>query len=85
MPHNSLVVGFRWRGLQVFSLSHLAPCSADQGEDFGKILAFVRMQIAQNYLAQKPPPPLAKLCYLLGYSEPSAASHFIKTQARAAR
>jgi AraC-like DNA-binding protein len=53
---------------------------ADQGEDFGKILTFVRVQIARNYLAQKPPPPLAKLCHLLGYSEPSAASRFIKTQ-----
>jgi AraC-like DNA-binding protein len=53
---------------------------ADQGSDFGKILTSVRLQIAQNYLAQKPPAPLAKLCYLLGYSEPSAASRFIKTQ-----
>ena len=52
----------------------------EQGEDFGKILNFVRTQVARNFLLQKPPPPLAKLCYLLGYSEPSAASRFIKSQ-----
>jgi AraC-like DNA-binding protein len=51
---------------------------SDLGEDFGKILTNVRVQIARNCLSQKPPPPLAKLSYLLGYSEPSAASRFIK-------
>jgi AraC-like DNA-binding protein len=52
----------------------LSHCS----EDFGKILTNVRIQIARNCLSQRPPPPLAKLSYLLGYSEPSAASRFIK-------
>jgi AraC-like DNA-binding protein len=70
----------RIAGLLAVSSRTLQRKLADQGQDFGKILTFVRMQIAQNYLAQKPPPPLAKLCYLLGYSEPSAASRFIKTQ-----
>jgi len=49
-------------------------------EDFGRILTNVRVQIARNCLSQRPPPPLAKLSYLLGYSEPSAASRFIKIQ-----
>ncbi len=53
---------------------------ADEGEDFARILTFVRVQLVRNHLAQKPPPPLARLCHLLGYSEPSAASRFIKTQ-----
>lgn len=53
---------------------------ADQGEEFGKILTAVRLQIARSYLSQKPLPPLAKLCHILGYSEPSAASRFIKSQ-----
>jgi AraC-like DNA-binding protein len=53
---------------------------ADQGEDFGAILTFVRTQVVQNHLAQNPPLPLASLCHLLGYAEPSAASRFIKTQ-----
>jgi len=44
----------------------------------GKILTDVRVQIARNYLSQRPPPPLARLSYLLGYSEASAASRFIK-------
>ena len=53
---------------------------ADEGQDFGAILAFVRTQVVRNHLAQKPSPPLARLCHLLGYSEPSAASRFIKSQ-----
>src|SRR5882757_5820480 len=53
---------------------------AEQGADFGEILRFVRRQVALNQLSQRPPPPLAKLSYLLGYSEPSAASRFIKIQ-----
>lgn len=53
---------------------------AEQGENFGTILEFVRMQVARNYLHQSPSPPLAQLCHLLGYSEPSAASRFIKSQ-----
>jgi AraC-like DNA-binding protein len=52
---------------------------ADQGADFGEILRFVRRQVALSQLAQDPPPPLARLCHVLGYSEPSAASRFIKT------
>jgi AraC-like DNA-binding protein len=53
---------------------------ADQGDDFGTILSFVRVQVVRTQLAQKPPPTLARLCHLLGYSEPSAASRFIKIQ-----
>ena len=53
---------------------------AEQGEDFGKMLNFVRTQVARHFLLQTPPPPLAKLCYQLGYSEPSAASRFIRSQ-----
>jgi AraC-like DNA-binding protein len=53
---------------------------AEQGEDFGAILTFVRTQVAQTHLAQTPPLPLARLSHLLGYSEPSAASRFIKAQ-----
>jgi len=52
---------------------------SDYGQDFGKILTDVRVQIARNCLSQRPPPPLARLSYLLGYSEASAASRFIKT------
>jgi AraC-like DNA-binding protein len=53
---------------------------AEQGDDFGAILAFVRTQVARTHLAQTPPLPLARLGHLLGYSEPSAASRFIKAQ-----
>jgi len=53
---------------------------ADEQQDFGDILAFVRTQVVRNHLAQKPSMPLARLCHLLGYSEPSAASRFIKAQ-----
>jgi len=70
----------RVAGLLAVSARTLQRRLADQGLDFGEILTSVRVEIARNYLAQKPPPPLAKLCYLLGYSEPSAASRFIKTR-----
>jgi AraC-like DNA-binding protein len=55
---------------------------SEHGEDFGEILTNVRVQIVRNCLSQRPPPPLAKLSYLLGYSEPSAASRFIKLHLR---
>jgi AraC-like DNA-binding protein len=52
---------------------------AEQGTDFGEILAFVRTQVATDHLSQRPPPTLARLSHLLGYSEPSAASRFVKS------
>lgn len=52
---------------------------AEQGEDFGEILTSVRVDIIRTYLSQRPPLLLARLSHLLGYSEPSAASRFIKT------
>lgn len=70
----------RIAGLLAMSSRTLQRRLAEQGTDFGQILAFVRVQVVKDHLAQRPPPSLDRLCHLLGYSEPSAASRFIKTQ-----
>lgn len=53
---------------------------SEHGADFREILNFVRVQIAKDLLSQKPPPSLQRLSQLLGYSDPSAAGRFIKSQ-----
>lgn len=50
----------------------------ERGTTFGAILGSVRAEIAESLLAQTPRPSLGHLAYCLGYSEPSAASRFIK-------
>lgn len=52
---------------------------AVQGTDFSTVLAGVRMQVLREYLSQRGI-QLARLAHVLGFSEPSAACHFIKAQ-----
>jgi len=52
----------------------------EQGTDFGKLLVYVRVQVVRDHLAQRPPPSIGRLCHLLGYSDPSVASRFIRAQ-----
>jgi AraC-like DNA-binding protein len=51
-----------------------------RGTDFGALLAEVRKEIALAYLARGPDQPIGQLTALLGYSEPSAVSRFLKQQ-----
>jgi len=53
---------------------------AAEGTDFGGLVAYVRMQIVREQMAQPSPPPLARLAHLLGFSEASAACRFIRAQ-----
>jgi AraC-like DNA-binding protein len=53
---------------------------AETGADFATVLAFVRMQIVREHLAQPTPLSLARLTHLLGFSEPSVTCRFIKAQ-----
>ena len=53
---------------------------AQRGTDFRSILRAVRIQIAKNYVSRTPPPRLGKLAYDLGFSEPSAACRFLKSE-----
>jgi AraC-like DNA-binding protein len=52
---------------------------AAQGTDFRTVLANVRMRVLHAYLSQHGI-HLARLAHILGFSEASAACHFIKTQ-----
>ncbi|MHC4046799.1 AraC family transcriptional regulator [Bradyrhizobium vignae] len=53
---------------------------AASGSDFAGVLEFVRIQAAEKYLRQDPPPPLTRLSQLLGYSDASVASRFVKSR-----
>jgi AraC-like DNA-binding protein len=50
------------------------------GTDFATLLAEVRAEIVLAYLARGPDQPIGQLTTLLGYSEPSAVSRFLKQQ-----
>ncbi len=50
------------------------------GTDFATLLAEVRAEIVLAYLARGPEQPIGQLTTLLGYSEPSAVSRFLKQQ-----
>lgn len=53
----------------------------ERGTTFGAILSNVRTEIARSHLAQTPRTSLGYLAHCLGYSEPSAASRFLKSKA----
>ncbi|WP_439816628.1 AraC family transcriptional regulator ligand-binding domain-containing protein [Zavarzinia sp. CC-PAN008] len=56
---------------------------AQEGTDFGAILAYVRMQIVQEHLLQKGTAGAGgvdRLAHRLGFSEASAACRFIRSQ-----
>jgi AraC-like DNA-binding protein len=48
------------------------------GTDFATLLAEVRAEIVLAYLARGSDQPIGQLTTLLGYSEPSAISRFLK-------
>lgn len=48
------------------------------GTDFATLLAAVRAEIAVAYLSRDESQPIGQLAILLGYSEPSAVSRFLR-------
>ena len=48
------------------------------GMDFAKLLEEIRLNLAQEYLGREGQPKLAKLASVLGYSEASSASRFMR-------
>lgn len=51
---------------------------AREGRSYGRILEEVRLAVAATHRNRRPPTPLSKLAYELGFSDPTAASRFLR-------
>ena len=56
---------------------------AREGRTFGQVLEEVRLAVAATHLDRRPPTSLSKLAYELGFSDPTAASRFLRLKSRA--
>jgi len=52
----------------------------ENNSDFSRTLSFVRKKIVMSFLARQPVPSLTLLSRMLGYSESSSASRFVKLE-----
>lgn len=65
-------------GMMAMSQRTLQRRLAAEGTDFASVLDKVRMQRAQEYYFEEKHASLTQLAYLLGYSDASAASRFLR-------